>query len=79
VIGNIYFVRRTDLTSIDAAGGPHQFLGRDLTMNVIDRIARDQLTDLINSDLNEQITAFTLDERLEPFRDSDDTAVQFVS
>ena len=48
-------------------------------MNAIDRIARDQLTDLINSYLNEQITAFTLDERLEPFRDSDDTAVRFVS
>lgn len=48
-------------------------------MNVIDRIARDELIDLINSYLSEQITAFSLDERLEPFRDSEDSAVRFVS
>ena len=48
-------------------------------MNAIDRIARDKLIDLINSYLSEQITAFSLDERLEPFRDSEDSAVRFVS
>lgn len=48
-------------------------------MSAIDRNERDKLTELINSYLSEQITAFALDERLEPFRSSADSAVRFVS
>jgi len=46
---------------------------------MIDRNARNKLVVIIRRYLDEQITAFQLDELLDDFRDSEDSAVSFVA
>ncbi|TWT64785.1 hypothetical protein [Allorhodopirellula solitaria] len=46
---------------------------------MIDRSARNDLAGLIRRYLGEQIKAFDFDEALDPFRDSEDSAIEYVA